>query len=570
MDNLKSLILFWDHLAEGLQIPSKDRAVFQRRAKAEGLPFLTQVLPALGKVLDGHLTSGQTVDFSTVRFRLGDDGLPLFLNSLWRGLVGASSHEEAAAYIKSIRQLTLMYYKLEVPFDERILQEATNSFIERDASLRHSLDSFQVEAVRKIIARALCNTDPYAIIPRHGPGAVANRLRPHEKYHTFRYIPRLDSVYPYDSLFFYNASHLCDELSKLEDAVVEPNPASRLVFVPKDSRGPRLICCEPAELQYAQQGQMRLLYQHIESNPYTAGFINFTDQTINQALARRASKDASLATLDLSEASDRVSWELLQEVLPSRWCRALAATRSTHVTLPDGAVYGPLRKFAPMGSACCFPMEALLFWALIRSVTHHNVWVYGDDIIVDAGDVAAAVDILHAAGLIVNTGKSCFTTPFRESCGGEYYGGFDVAYVKYRTLPNDTLSSRLHDVSFAEQIAQHYGLSVGLKVLDHVDAIHGVTPTSDLGPRPGVFYNPQAPVARNFVFYKARWNKSLQVLEHKINVPIRRTALKRGNPKYHWCELLRKTVTKDGMTEPGSYACPHEGSRWNFVNLCNC
>jgi hypothetical protein len=66
-------------------------------------------------------------------------------------------------------------------------------------------------------------------------------------------------------------------------------PQARVCLVPKDSRGPRIISCEPAELMFIQQGIMRKLYSHLETHHLTAGQINFTDQSINRNLALLAS-----------------------------------------------------------------------------------------------------------------------------------------------------------------------------------------------------------------------------------------------------------------------------------------
>lgn len=569
MDSLKSLVLLWNHLADGLEIPSKDRAVFRKRAYSEGIPFLTKILPSLGKAFDRMLITGEDADFTQVRFALGKDGFPLFLGSLFRGYRNASSNEEAAANIKKVRQLTLTFYKLEVPYEKAIMDEAVEAFVRRDRALTCSLSEQERHKVRCIIRRVLCNQDPFDILPRHGSGAVANKVDNYNKWHEFRFIPKLDSIFPYDSHFFFNIHHVSEEMEKLLEAEVVQNPTSRLVGVPKDSRGPRLICCEPAEFQYIQQGLMRKLYDHLE-NPNTSqgewttkGYINFTDQSINQVLARHSSIDESLATLDLSEASDRVSWDLIQEVFPPRWVQAFAACRSTHVVLPDGTTYGPLRKFCAMGSACCFPVEGLVFWALLVSSLQTDVWVYGDDIIVPIDRVDAAISILEKAGLAVNSAKSCYRTGFRESCGGEYYRGYDVGYVKARLIADGSKSSWTHYISFAEQIAEQYGIKCGLNVLSAVEKLYNhIAPTSREYTAPGVFRHSEAPLARNDVFFKRRWSKDLQRFEHKILTERAPVRAYRASSRYHRCELLRKTLTQDKLGQVGSYTARFAKPRW--------
>jgi len=89
---------------------------------------------------------------------------------------------------------------------------------------------------------------------------------------------------------------------------------TRLVAVPKTQATPRLIAEEPTVMQYIQQAIMQSLVPEIESNLISGSFTGFTDQAPNQLLARKGSEDGSLATLDLSEASDRVANWLVEEL----------------------------------------------------------------------------------------------------------------------------------------------------------------------------------------------------------------------------------------------------------------
>jgi hypothetical protein len=115
--------------------------------------------------------------------------------------------------------------------------------------------------------------------------------------------------------------------------------------------------------------------------------------------------------------------------------------------LPDGSII-PLKKFASMGSALCFPVESLVFYTailairasiqgrfpsarLLRSLAK-DVFVYGDDLIVPAHEASAICDGLETLGFKVNQRKSFWTGKFRESCGKEYFDGFDVSVVKVR------------------------------------------------------------------------------------------------------------------------------------------
>jgi hypothetical protein len=119
------------------------------------------------------------------------------------------------------------------------------------------------------------------------------------------------------------------------------------------------------------------------------------------------------------------------------------ATRSRNANV-EGEVI-PLFKFASMGSALTFPIEAIIFTiiALMGSgtPTEHlpvrravgRVSVYGDDIVVPVDNVGHVVDLLEAFGFKVNKHKSFWKGYFRESCGKEYYAGTDVSIVRLRS-----------------------------------------------------------------------------------------------------------------------------------------
>jgi hypothetical protein len=119
----------------------------------------------------------------------------------------------------------------------------------------------------------------------------------------------------------------------------------------------------------------------------------------------------------------------------------LEATRSPETELPCGRILR-LHKFAPMGSAVCFPIEALSFWALAvsclmakypgRSMREiaKTVWVYGDDIITYRKDYPEIMQLMEKVGLLFNRSKCCTHGFFRESCGMDAYKGVQVTPVR--------------------------------------------------------------------------------------------------------------------------------------------
>lgn len=560
--NQTSLGPLWVNLAKRLLISQTDVATFNKRLHHEGINFLTKTLPSLGKCLDKALITGENF-FNEARFvNYKGSALPEFLNDLFYKIFksdGSLRTNVNPRHIKVVRQLTLMFYKLEVDYEEDILKSAFADFCTRDTALDSPI--FDVGMADEYLQRAkeqICRVLPQRgcktaeLVPRHGPGATACRSKPWDKYHKApRFIEKLHQVFPYEELFFFNATHLADELDKLLDSADLHQPTSRISAVPKDSRGPRLICMEPRENQYVQQGLMRRIYNIVESHPLTRGRVNFTDQNVNRDLARYASESGHYATLDLKDASDRVRWDLVVALFPFLWVRAFHACRTEYVEFPDGSIFGPLNKFAPMGSAVCFPVEALVFWALLSGNVCTDVYVYGDDIILPTEHVEHAITLLESFDLKVNVSKSCYKTPFRESCGGDYFRGFDVGYIKVRRLLGDSINSHMSVVGFVNEIIQHYGSDVAGGLMSYVDSIYGVhfRTLSDLPLSYRCSFT-----ASNNVFFKRRWNKHLQKYEYRVPIVRSITRRYRSLPKYHWCELLRKYLTRDSELDVGEYA----------------
>lgn len=406
---------------------------------------------------------------------------------------------EAAVAVRWLRQLTCCFSKLQLPYEDTQVQAVLDRFIANEKELaeikgalwrtrcgdtirfphyaggEQTLKSVLLSA-RRIIHKSLCNVDPRDILPRHGSGASACRTRPWERYDRVLFSPDQNAIWPWLEFASSGREHCSQLLST--DFITDGYPRiARGVFVPKDYRGPRLISCEPATSMYFQQGLMAKLVSHFERHRPTRKFVNFTNQTINQVLAREGSITRKLGTLDLKDASDRLSWDLVILLWPNHWYRALSAVRSkvTEIAPPSGrAVRVPLRKHAPMGSAVCFPVMAFTIWALIKAApftsARANAWVYGDDLIVASKDAENVCKLLEAVGLTVNRDKSFYGgSPFRESCGKEYWDGFDTTpvYCRYNPLDDDTEIGSL--CSFANNYALSRGFlaSIGLTEVVH-------------------------------------------------------------------------------------------------------
>jgi hypothetical protein len=447
----------------------RDWMEIQKRTYAEGLSFLTKTLPSLAKAIDIALATDtplQTHGFSLIR----KTKIPKFLGWLLKevfhldGAAKAPSLDASLAF-RSLRQILYLFYKLELPHDPKTIQKILSSFIntEKEMETFPSLSPDQMRIVRsasRLVHAVVQENDPRDIIPKHGPGAVATGEKPWEKPHFKRFYPDLNECYPYYSHMYFNPTHfICERVSGACDELqsVTAPPLSKAVAVPKDSRGPRLISMEPLELQWIQQGLKDVLVEAIEKHKYTRGRVNFRDQTVNQRLALESSETGTMVSLDMKDASDRVSLALVQMLFPSDWVECLEACRSHGTILPDGKEV-LFNKFAPMGSALCFPVEALVFWSLSVATIMDNrritawqaakhVYVYGDDIIVPKEDYLGIITSLESVGLLFNAQKCCTGTSFRESCGVDAYKGIIVTPLRvkprwmHRSLPAQTHAS---------------------------------------------------------------------------------------------------------------------------------
>jgi len=202
-------------------------------------------------------------------------------------------------------------------------------------------------------------------------------------------------------------------------------------------------------MQYMQQAVLAVLIRRIEKDKTLSRLMGFTYQEPNRQMACEGSLFGDLATLDLSEASDRVSNQHVRLLLRNyrTLSESVDATRSRKADVPGHGVIR-LAKFASMGSALCFPIEAMVFLTIIlvgierelnRQMTYKDIMsligrvrVYGDDIIVPVEYVRSVILALEDFGLRVNKDKSFWTGKFRESCGGDFYDGVWVTPIRIR------------------------------------------------------------------------------------------------------------------------------------------
>jgi len=464
---LKSLMSFMQLVLEDLGTwchtsTTRDFKTIARRFEHEGLSFLTISLSNFGtdfqKSLDqGFVGHDQFVGFS----RTG--GLPRFLGGFLDHVFDRGSGQllqnPSVTHIHAIRQLTLMYAKINLPCTTVRDRRAIDRYMECEQDVRNADTRLDPDRIRRysristlLFADVLSAVDRKVydgeITAKHGPGATADKLRGNAKWNQREWTERLEQVFPH-------GEHLVSSWRYFQDLtnvrILEPGTERpvRVITVPKTLKSPRIIAVEPTCMQYMQQGLLGAFRKAVEADDIASGFVGWASQVPNQHLAQEGSRNGALATLDLREASDRVSNQHVRVLLRNHrhLNDAVDSSRSRKADVPGHGVIR-LAKFASMGSALTFPMEAMVFATIIFVAIERElncqltprkirsflgqVRVYGDDIIVPVDYVPAVISELEAFGLQVSESKSFWNGKFRESCGKEYYDGHDVSIVKMR------------------------------------------------------------------------------------------------------------------------------------------
>lgn len=464
-----ALCIYKDACAKCAADPQfRDLEVMRSRVEDEGLSFLTITLPNLGKDLDRSLAEGQIAPEYFRAFKKYGR-IPAFLRGIFECVfdkrTGGILDDFKIEAIEGLRQIAYAFKKLEVSCTPKRVRLAIEGFRQDELVFEQKPSPSELDDFvnlsdclwTHVLVGGGCQTSPQALIPKHGPGATEEKINSQNgKYLFRRWHERLEPYFPMLHFAFPNENaHGSAEFESLALVSEEQEAPVRVIPVPKTLKAPRIIAIEPVCMQYTQQAISQELVRVLESSELTRGHVNFTDQKVNQMLAMTASADAKFATLDLSSASDRVPYSIairMFDCLPDLR-DAISACRSTKAKLPEGDIIS-LKKFASMGSALCFPVEAMYFFticimALLKKqalpVTYRNirkvaryVYVYGDDIIVPTDAAAIVIDHLHKYHCKVNTSKSFWTGKFRESCGVDAYAGQVVTptYLK-QCCPNN-------------------------------------------------------------------------------------------------------------------------------------
>lgn len=314
--------------------------------------------------------------------------------------------------------------------------------------------------------------------PKFGPGFVAERgvSGVVGKSQNLHYHPKLSHVFQSPLENMGRTRDLGFEDGWLPPSLFDTarpwsDDTSRLKCVPKTVKTARTICMEPNAFMFGQQLVLHRLSLGMTKSKVTRRIVDIHDQATSRYLSWYGSSTGLVDTIDLSAASDSVHVDLVRAIFPRPVLLQLLATRTSRVDVGNGEVV-PVRKFAPMGSALCFPVQSLIFASVCvyAAMLHkhdasasepidltginpvgfvcseiadevqgydHTLYqpmrVYGDDIIVDSRLTAIVLELLVSLGFTPNREKSFTGTQlFREACGGYYLGGRDVTPLFFR------------------------------------------------------------------------------------------------------------------------------------------
>lgn len=222
-------------------------------------------------------------------------------------------------------------------------------------------------------------------------------------------------------------------------------PGNVLFYVPKNSDIARTACTEPLLNLMVQAGIGTFLSEDVLPR---LGIQLRSQQFLNRTAALDASASGRFATIDLSSASDSISWRLVQDLLSGvpGVLGLIRSARSPVTVLPDGSTV-ELKMVSSMGNGFTFPLETLIFSCAVKAAYAVNglpngsggrdFFCFGDDIVCRREAFEDCLQLLGYLGFLVNKSKTFNEGPFRESCGVDAWEGFDVRGVFIESLETD-------------------------------------------------------------------------------------------------------------------------------------
>lgn len=314
---------------------------------------------------------------------------------------------------------------------------------------------------------------------------------------------------------------------------------SRFATVPKNNDTRRPINIEPFGNMLVQRSIGIHLRNEIKR-------IFGIDLDTLQELHRTRVADTAVATLDLKDASDSISLELVRFCVPNHVFSQIDMARSP-LTLGLDGNYHLTKKVSAMGNGYTFELMSLLLNAVCKQVDS-GASVFGDDIIVRKDVAQEVIEALVGVGLKVNLDKSFLDGPFRESCGANYHDSH--GYIESYDFE---WPETIHDCAVLlnkVRMLSHHGTFAQL-----ANRLQRCMPSaycSGLEPRKPPRFDPTAPAPELDTYFRTRRvsKKSDFVMSKKVYDAVRdvATRLHYKEPPIFWIgfsykpKLASKTV----------------------------
>lgn len=379
----------------------------------------------------------------------------LLLQKLLQDVQVIKPSDEMAYYRVEVLKKTILKKYVPLGGNAKLHSEATDSFIRRNDELS---DKFVVPNHRSGLFLAwqqrlhdvfmsgdwqssVLTLNSCFLLGRPGPGATRGT-----KFTDFyRKMWNSDYTYTNHLLVSHFETSLPDRWKQaaytrkqsFKDLQID---GSSLTSVPKDVNKNRCICTEPAINMFYQLGAHSVISTLLKRHYY----LDISIQAeYNKDAARRGSIDGSNATIDLTDASDHVHYDLVSQLMPREVFRVLDVIRAPGFTL--NGEFRPFNMISSMGNGFTFALMTLLLVSLLDvylrtcgdRYTPLRDGVFGDDIILPAQHYNGFVQVLSDFGFSVNLNKSFSTGFFRESCGGDFYHGHNVRGIYIKGINNE-------------------------------------------------------------------------------------------------------------------------------------
>lgn len=238
------------------------------------------------------------------------------------------------------------------------------------------------------------------------------------------------------------SSHIWEE-AILANGELSITMGDRFRTVPKNAQTDRTMCLQPRMNLYLQKGCGKLIKRRLARFYASFGIIRDlnTSFLVNKELAKAASIKDNLTTVDGREASNRWTTFWVEYLLGESdgWYEYLNTLRCHYTDISregDGSEWHRNQMFMAMGNGFTFELQTVLFLALGLAAVEvetpidrdvlQDIICFGDDLIIPTYAYAGLKNLYTYVGHEINDKKTFSHGPFRESCGGHYYGGYDV------------------------------------------------------------------------------------------------------------------------------------------------